>query len=342
MLGVPGNRPGRAWAAWTVRLAAVLVWIHLAGLLRAEDPKLIAKPEAFPTLVNPQCSHCVDEALRRAAELRNDEPVLAWIRGKYNGGAIPYRFFLVPYRVISDTYGVFVFDADAGFARGFEPSLDFTFYGWHNGVMVIRHQDGTLFSALSGRGIDGPRKGERLRPVATLTSRWGDWNNAYPGTVAYHMFEKYRPLDLPSAPNDASVSSRGPLDGRLPSNEEVVGVEVESATKAWPIASWGSENRAVHDEVGGLDVVVLWQARTHTAAAFKASLEGGGTIRLHVDQEAQDPLAPFVDADSGSRFDVAGRCRKGPLEGKVLEWLPSVQCKWFAWSAEFPGTELAD
>ena len=39
--------------------------------------------------------------------------MLCWIRGKYDGGAIPYRCFLVPYRVISDTYGVFVYDPDA-------------------------------------------------------------------------------------------------------------------------------------------------------------------------------------------------------------------------------------
>lgn len=80
-------------------------------------------------MVNPDCSHCVDEAKARAGELRDDDPVLAWTRGKYAGGAIPIRFVLNPYRVISDTYGVFVFDLDAGFARGYEPSLDFTFYG---------------------------------------------------------------------------------------------------------------------------------------------------------------------------------------------------------------------
>src|SRR5688500_18423124 len=93
----------------------------------------LAKQDFFPTLVNPPCSHCVDESKRRAADLRPHDRVAAWIRGNYDGGAIPLRFFLVPYRVISDTYGVFVYDADAGFVRGFEPSLDFTFYGWHNG-----------------------------------------------------------------------------------------------------------------------------------------------------------------------------------------------------------------
>src|SRR2546429_153554 len=117
------------------------------------DPHLIAGPSAHKTLVNPDCSHCRDEAKRRATELRGDDPVLCWIRdtkGKYNGGAIPIRFFLNPYRVISDSYGVFVYDPDAGYARGFAPSYDFAFQGWRNGVMIMKHKDGTLYSCLTG------------------------------------------------------------------------------------------------------------------------------------------------------------------------------------------------
>ena len=127
--------------------------------------KRIERPAFFKTLVNPQCSHCIDESKRRAGELRDDDRVLAWVRGQYDGGAVPFRFFLVPYRVISDSYGVWVYDADAGFVRGYEPSFDFSFYGWRNGIMVIQHKDGTLFSALSGIAFDGPRKGTALKPL---------------------------------------------------------------------------------------------------------------------------------------------------------------------------------
>src|SRR4051812_11294455 len=169
----------------------------------ADEPRglsrLLGEPAAFPTLVNPQCSHCRDEAKRRAAELREDDRVLCWIRGYSDGGAIPLRFFLNSYRVISDTYGVFVHDPDAGFARAFAPSLDFTFHGWRNGVMVMKHKDGTLYSCLSGVAFDGPRKGDRLEPVPTLMSDWGFWLRNYPQAVAYHMFDKYRPVDLPTA-----------------------------------------------------------------------------------------------------------------------------------------------
>src|SRR5262245_316965 len=128
-------------------LAVLLAGLVVLGDEPATRPaggksKFLIRPDAFETLVNPNCSHCVDESKRRSGELRDNDRVLAWIRGKYDGGAIPLRFFLAPYRVISDTYGVFVYDPDAGYMRGYEPSLDFRFHGWRNGVMVIRTRTG--------------------------------------------------------------------------------------------------------------------------------------------------------------------------------------------------------
>ena len=153
----------------------VVVLFSWTSLLAAQDaqPRLIAQPDAFKTLVNPMCSHCRDEAKRRAEDLKSGDRVLCWIRGYSDGGAIPYRFFLNPYRVISDTYGVFVYDPDAGYARGFTASLDFRFHGWRNGVMVMKHKDGTLYSCLTGIAFDGPRKGDKLKAAPTLVSDWG-------------------------------------------------------------------------------------------------------------------------------------------------------------------------
>src|SRR5438093_3206655 len=105
----------------------------LLALALAQPPardNLSIKPDAFSTLINPNCSHCKDEAKRRAGELRDDDRVLCWTRGYSDGGAIPYRFFLNPYPVISDSYGVFIHDPDAGFARGYQPSYQFRFHGW--------------------------------------------------------------------------------------------------------------------------------------------------------------------------------------------------------------------
>jgi hypothetical protein len=79
----------KTWHFWV----AALLFAN-GSFAMAQEPRLIAQPDAFETLVNPMCSHCGDEAKRRASDLRADDRVLCWIRGYSDGGVIPYRFFL--------------------------------------------------------------------------------------------------------------------------------------------------------------------------------------------------------------------------------------------------------
>jgi hypothetical protein len=311
---------------------------------RPQEPALIARPDAFKTLVNPECSHCRDEARRRATELREDDRALAWTRGYSDGGAIPYRFFLNPYRVISDSYGVFVYDPDAGFARGFAPSYDFSFYGWRNGVMVMKHKDGTLYSCLTGVAFDGPKKGERLKPLPTLVTDWGFWLNRYPGGVAYKMFEKYQPVALSNTANADSRKSRGRIDKRLPEETLVLGVTEGKSARAYPQQVL-ARSGLLREEVEGQPRVILWYGPTRTAAAYrplasppKEGAEKPRMVTLEVDTRA--PSAPFIDKETGSRWDIAGRAVEGGLKGWTLTWLEGVQVKWFAWAAEYPETSI--
>jgi len=339
-----------------------------AGVGLADEPPVVGKPDAFKTLVNPACSHCRDEAKRRAADLKPDDRVLAWTRGYSDGGAIPFRFFLNPYRVISDSYGVFVYDPDAGFARGFAPSYEFRFHGWRNGVMVMSHKDGTLYSCLSGLAFEGPKKGTRLQPVPAVVSDWGWWLDKYPDAVAYHMFDKYKPVELPGGENADAVKSRVTPDPRLPAGDEVLGVWTGKAARAYPVAAL-EKGGIVADAAGGEPLVVLWEPKTRTASAYRPVASQPRTYKAPAPDESgvskpdagvpaptgtpvvparkltlalapKDAAGRFQDAETKSLWDVAGRCVSGDLKGYTLEWLDSVQVKWFAWAAEYPETYL--
>ncbi len=325
-------------------LALMLPFI-LANVVRAADPPtLVEQPDAFQTLVNPKCSHCRDEAKRRADELRADDRVLCWVRGYSDGGAIPLRFFLNSYRVISDSYGVFVYDPDAGYARGFAPSYDFAFHGWRNGVMVMKEKDGTLYSCLTGVAFAGPKKGTRLKPIPTLVTDWGPWLDRYPGGVAYEMFEKYKPTDLTKELNEGSKKSRPDEDKRLAADKKVLGVRVGKEARAYPL-DLVEKAGVLTDKLSGTEYVVLWYGPTKTAAAYEPvasppKKDGGASRKLTLQVDPKVPAAPFVDKETGSRWDVAGRAVEGELKGWTLNWLDGTQVTWFAWVAEYPDTMI--
>ena len=229
--------------------------------------KALYRPELFETLVNPACSHCVDEARRKAGDLHANDRVLAWIRGKYDGGAIPYRWFLVPYRVISDTYGVFIYDADADFVRGWPASLDYRFHGWRNGVMVMRHKDGTLFDCLTGVAFEGPRRGERLEPLPTIETDWGPWLKVHPGTVAYAMVAKFQPQPVPQA---MLRESRQRAGTRSPARPRGASLRPDPRSGNRCLAPEGIWYRAggAARRSGGRKATILWDGRTRTAVAY--------------------------------------------------------------------------
>jgi hypothetical protein len=334
-----------------MRWLILAVILHIPSAVLWAEPApihLLNKPDAFETLVNPPCSHCRIEAQRRAKEFRDDDRVLCWIRGYSDGGAIPFRFFLNNYRVISDTYGVFVYDSEAGFARGFAPSLDFKFQGWRNGVMVIKHKDGTLYSALTGKAFEGPNAGAKLEPVPTLVSQWGDWLEQYPDTVAYHMFDKYQPTELPADELSASRQTRGRNDPRLPEDELVLGVTSGERARAYRINEL-TKSGLVNERIGNENWTVLWNGPTRTAAAYlsvahppdnaaKAQVTRPITLRLVTNSSKTQ----FVDKETNSHWDIAGRAVDGELKGWTLQWLDGTQVKWFAWVAEYPKTTIHD
>jgi hypothetical protein len=335
--------------------------------LTAAEPPVVVKPDAFETIVNPKCSHCRDEARRRFGDLRKDDPVLCWTRGYSDGGAIPIRFFLAAHRVVSDSYGVFVYDPDAGYSRGFAPSYHFRFHGWRNGVMVMRDAtDNTLFSCLSGVAFDGPRKGHRLTPIPTLTTTWGPWAAQYPQAVAYQMLDKFKPAEIPTSPNPESVKSRGKPDARLKPDELVLGVRVGDATKAYPLSALKLLG-VYPDEVGEEPIVVFHSAEPFEAyAAYKPTARQPRKFKgpmpdkdgvsppdageLLPDGKEQPPYSinrfemdfnGFVaDKDEWNYWDAAGRGLNRKRTGWVLDPVDAVVCKWFAWSAEYPNTTV--
>jgi hypothetical protein len=96
--------------------------------------------------------------------------------------------------------------------------------------------------------------------------------------------------------------------------------------------------------VGREDWVILWNGDTNTAAAYLAlaqppdNAQQPQSVTLRIDRS--DSRSPFVDRETGSRWDIAGRATSGERKGWTLGWLDGTQVKWFAWAAEYPSTSV--
>ena len=325
------------------RCSAVLVFLLLGGSVPAlaeEDKlpgKVLAKPNLFKPLTEPPCSYCSTQ--HRKGVIRNDDRVIAWLRGAHNGGAIPLRHFLSVPRVINDTYGLFFYDPDGGYVAAYKKDYGYRFYGWRRGVMVVQGPDGTLWSALRGVAFQGTKRGQCLERIPSMVTTWQHWLMLHPESTAYDLFDgrKYQVAPLPTVLSEEAKTSMGEVDARLEPLTPVLGVEVEGQTKAYALDGL-SERACFTDTLADESISVFWYAPTGSAVAFSSRLENR-QLTFYADDISPE-TAPFKDRETGTRWTLAGRGVDGPLRGKELRWLNSIQCHWYAWIAENPETRL--
>jgi hypothetical protein len=123
------------------------------------------------------------------------------------------------------------------------------------------------------------------------------------------------------------------LDNRLLSGDLVLTVEVGDVVTAYPLERIG--DATVNDRVGGEPVVVFSRENSRAAGAF--SREVAGQV-LTFDYRAHDDS--FVDQETGSLWDAAGRATSGPLVGAQLERMNTRRAFWFSIVIAFPDVNL--
>lgn len=315
---------------------AVAIALSTAGS-RAAEQRIISKPGLFKSLTEPPCSYCSTQ--HRKKLIREEDPAICWLRGAHNGGAIPIRHFLAAPRIINDTYGLFFFDPDGGYVSAFEKDYGYEFYGWRGGVMVAKGKDGTLWSCLSGKAFEGPQKGKRLKRISSMPTEWGYWLLLHPESTAYDLFDgaKYPKAELPTKATPEAKESMGKVDERLPAEALVLAVDAFERSKAYQLPV--QEERACFtDAIDGQPLVVFWYSPTRSSVAWSPVVDGR-TLTFYASKSSPE-TAPFKDNETGTRWTLAGRAVDGPLRGKELTWISSIQCKWYAWSAEYPDSHV--
>jgi Protein of unknown function (DUF3179) len=124
-------------------------------------------------------------------------------------------------------------------------------------------------------------------------------------------------------------------DDRLKPRTMILGLDVEGADRAFPLAAL-RKSQVINDELGGRPILVVHQPESDTITAFLARSSGKKLTFAAVNREATE----LTDAQTHSRWDAYGQCISGKLQGSHLEVLILGPEYWFAWSEFHPATSI--
>ncbi len=230
----------------------------------------------------------------------------------------------------------------------------------HSDLVMYDRTTGTWWQQATGEGIIGRYAGRTLDFVSSNTLSWEKAKEFHPDArvlsreTGYDRDYSRSPYpgyeDRSKKPIERFVSKSTP--GPLPPMERVAAVDLDGGWAA-PYSVL-AERRVVSDTVAGRPLVVFWAPGASSTldeanisrgkdvgqvAVFDRRVDGRGALTFRWDSEAGDDGA-WVDEDTGSRWNLAGRAVAGPLQGRTLDGIRHDSPFWFAWVGFRPETEL--
>ncbi len=136
---------------------------------------------------------------------------------------------------------------------------------YNSDVLLYDRESESLWSQLLGRAISGPRKGEKLQPLAVIHTRWEVWRRMYPETQLLSRETGFQ-RDYDRDPYAGYSDEAGlyfpveRLDRRYHPKERVIGVEVDGVFKGYPHSELSRANTPFVDWINGVDIQVHYDA----------------------------------------------------------------------------------
>lgn len=196
-----------------------------------------------------------------------------------------------------------------------------------------------LLSAVGVYGVVARRNVDE-RPTVLLPSRDRADHRVVQTPVldeAHLKAGPYPPLvDFPVVP----AADAGPV---VRDNDFVVGVEINGEARAYPINMLAQpENHVLDDTLGNRPIAVTWCGVCQAAIVYLRRVEGR-TLNLHVDGSMYLENMVMKDAETASTWpQLLGRAIDGPLQGRLLERIPSIWTDWKSWRTAHPATTVLE
>ncbi|MEW6131130.1 MAG: DUF3179 domain-containing protein [Acidobacteriota bacterium] len=294
--------------------------------------------------------------------LSDNEPVIAL---QVNGVNRAYPLqILIWHEIVNDQIGgvpvIVTYCSICNSAIVFERKLgrrilSFGIAGFVHGSNMVMYDRETesWWQQFTGEAIVGDLLGMKLKPIPAQMISFAQFAKAFPngqtlsrqtGFVRdYGSNPHFRYDNLEGRPSHF----RGKPDSRLIPMEKVIGVEIGDKAKAYPYAI-SRARRVIYDRIGEQEMVIFHADGALSAldeTDMKKSKPAGSTgvfepfingRRLTFGYQDGE----FVDAETGSRWNISGKAISGKMQGKSLKRIAHGDYFAFAWLAFKPKTEI--
>jgi len=224
------------------------------------------------------------------------------------------------------------------------PELHFHLAGINNQNFIMRDDEtGSWWQQVTGEAIQGPLKGQHLKPVFHEELSFGLWKTEQPRGRVLKPDEAVQQAGHYISPDWEAKVSKLPVaalyvDRSLAPRTLVVGITLNGKAKAYPFDRLVKQT-PVLDEVGGVPIVIVVGDDRKSVRVFGRELEGR---KLEFFMKPAGPSRNLIDAETASEWDFTGTALTGPLKGSQLRKIPALNDYWFDWKAYNPQTTIYD
>ena len=140
-------------------------------------------------------------------------------------------------------------------------------------------ETGSWWQQVTGEAIQGPLKGQTLRPVFHDELTFGTWKREKPQGRVLRPDEKvaqagkYAPANWEERMTKVPVATSVAIDKSLEPRTLVLGVTINGAAKAYPFDGLVKQS-LILDDVGGVPIFIVLGDDKRSVRAFEQTVEG--------------------------------------------------------------------
>lgn len=197
---------------------------------------------------------------------------------------------------------------------------------YHDNMVMVDSETGTLWSQIQGLGLEGSLAGRQLDGFPAVITPWDAWRAQHPRTSV---------LNFDRAPRGTSPSPDGeilPHRERFspgPSADFLLGVRCGDEGRAWKL-DFLRRNPVLNESSCGIPLLLVHLPESGTFLAFDRRVDG-------VELTFRGEGGLLLDHQTDSVWDVeSGRAVEGPQSGSALKAVQTTITLASAWEKLYP------